>query len=1141
MGQRRTGQRRTGLLLASLLLAAAGAVSAQSTGSNSSSLSTSTVSRLAGDWRSTASVVVSSSATPQYRAAAAVGSATSSQKLERIILLLANSSAQQQALDQKLADLANSSSASYHHWLTPTEFAASYANSTTDVAAVVSWLESEGFTVAALPTGRGWIEFSGTAAQVEQAFGTSLQQASTSNGTRSFLSGEISVPSALAPLIQGLVSLDGTVSTPALTTPQKVSSSVAELAALSTSGSAEALTPKIVGQRLHINELHASGLQGSGQSIAVVARGNVVADDVAAFRSAFSLSASTLKVVPDGTDPGLTDDQAMATLATSWAGAAAPEAQIVLVPAATTAATDGVDLSLAAVVGGKLASTVVVGYSSCEAGMSAAHQAFYQALYRQAAAQGMSIVAATGDSGAAACSAAGETTPVNSGYAVNALASTEWDTAVGAVALETSTLSAWSPASETQPAYAGGGGKSTLYAVPTWQQNLQTKSVSSQLAQTQSGSTAAQKTRLLPDVALPTASDTTTNAGLAFCLSAATSDAISGSDSTSGNCTVMRAGGSAAAASVFAGIGALVAEKYGTQGNLASHLYALEDQSGVYEDVAEGSAQLWCAASSSGCGSTGQIGFTAATGYDLTSGLGSVNAQALVTAWPYATGTAVSAIAWTTTTQKISGTDTLALTVTVSSNDSTVSTTPTGTVTFYDSTTSTTLGTATVTGGSATLTLAKGTLTAGTAHTLYAIYNGSSVYATSTSSTITITALANSAVTWTTVSQTITVSDALALKVTVSSSDSTVTSTPTGTVTFYDSTTSTTLGSATLASGVATLTLSKGALTSGTAHLIYATYNGSSVYATSTSSTIAITVSGKIPTTTTVSASATTVAAGSVVILTATVVPDSQSTSESYPTGTVEFFSGTTLIGSATLTQVGASDQSQGSISLSASASGLAAGTNSVTAVYLGDTYYATSTSGAITVIMQDFTITASSSLPSGGLTIVKGASGSATYNIAGVGGFNDQVQVVCAVPSQDYMTCTASPQQVTLPGSVTFVVQTFKTGTAVSQIAPMPLWPRAAGATALAVLGFLFLPFGGRVRRRLFECAGATAGRTLVLLLLLAGLVGTGVGCTSSTTVASGGTPLGVATLKITATDYVNTTVPSHSVYLTVNVVTSN
>ena len=69
-------------------------------------------------------------------------------------------------------------------------------------------------------------------------------------------------------------------------------------------------------------------------------------------------------------------------MAVSWAGAAAPGAQIVLVPTATTSATDGLDLSLATIVDQALAHTVAVGYSACEASLSETHQAFYAALGR---------------------------------------------------------------------------------------------------------------------------------------------------------------------------------------------------------------------------------------------------------------------------------------------------------------------------------------------------------------------------------------------------------------------------------------------------------------------------------------------------------------------------------------------------------------------------------------------------------------------------------------------------------------------------------------------------------------------------------------------------------------------------------------
>jgi hypothetical protein len=50
-------------------------------------------------------------------------------------------------------------------------------------------------------------------------------------------------------------------------------------------------------------------------------------------------------------------------------------------------------------------------------------------------------------------------------------------------------------------------------------------------------------------------------------------------------------------------------------------------------------------------------------------------------------------------------------------------------------------------------------------------------------------------------------------------------------------------------------------------------------------------------------------------------------------------------------------------------------------------------------------------------------------------------------------------------------------------------------------------------------------------------GVAGTGIGCTTTGAIATTGTPLGVATLKITASAYVDNTVVSHSVYLTVDV----
>jgi hypothetical protein len=337
------------------------------------------------DWRSGATVAVPHSQPALNPAALDLGVAPASQPLGRMLLLLAPAPAQQEALAAELASLQNPSSPGYRQWLTPQAFARAYANNSADVAAVAAWLAGQGFTVAPLPAGLGWVEFSGTAGEVEQAFGAQVRLISVSGSTRAVLASGIAVPAALAPVIAGLVSLDGAVSSPALTTPQPLTVSAADLASCASPAEAAAFTPRLAAQLLDVAPLASQGVNGGGQTIAIVSRSDVNSADVAAFRSAFELPASPLQVSISGPDPGLTDGQAEATFAASWAGAAAPAAKILLVPAASTIATDGVDLSLAAIVDRNLANVVAVGYSACEAALSPAHQAFYSALYRQAA------------------------------------------------------------------------------------------------------------------------------------------------------------------------------------------------------------------------------------------------------------------------------------------------------------------------------------------------------------------------------------------------------------------------------------------------------------------------------------------------------------------------------------------------------------------------------------------------------------------------------------------------------------------------------------------------------------------------------------------------------------------------------------
>jgi hypothetical protein len=159
--------------------------------------------------------------------------------------------------------------------------------------------------------------------------------------------------------------------------------------------------------------------------------------------------------------------------------------------------------------------------------------------------------------------------------------------------------------------------------------------------------------------------------------------------------------------------------------------------------------------------------------------------------------------------------------------------------------------------------------------------------------------------------------------------------TPTGTVTFYRGTTS--LGSTTLSGGVSKLNIST--LPVGSDGL-FATYNGATYYAGSTSTPFYENVLEA--TATTVTSSNLSVNYGTSVTLTATVKASSGT-----PAGTVQFFDGSTSIGSTTLNSSGA-----GSIKIST----LPVGKDSITAVYAGNSTFKTSTSAVIVQTIKAIT-----------------------------------------------------------------------------------------------------------------------------------------------------------------------------------------
>jgi trimeric autotransporter adhesin len=267
---------------------------------------------------------------------------------------------------------------------------------------------------------------------------------------------------------------------------------------------------------------------------------------------------------------------------------------------------------------------------------------------------------------------------------------------------------------------------------------------------------------------------------------------------------------------------------------------------------------------------------------------------------------------------------------------------PSGTVTFFNGTTA--LGNpVTVTNGVATLNL--NTLPASATNSITAQYSGDGNYAAGKSSAVTVPISQASSTTTLNFFPTKPVaSQNVTLTATVSAV-SPGAGAPTGTVQFFNGSTS--LGTATISGGIASLVTT--ALATGS-NSVTAQYSGDTNFVASTSPAVPITVAATATSATAVTFSPTSPTYGQSVTLTATVTPVGTLTGA--PTGTVEFFNGTTLLGSETLAP------GTNSSTASFTTSNLPVAANSITAQYSGDTNFTSSTSSPVTVTVSKVTTT---------------------------------------------------------------------------------------------------------------------------------------------------------------------------------------
>lgn len=671
-----------------------------------------------------------------------VGPAPFDLPMGRITLLLSGTPEQESNLDQLLLDLHDPSSPQFHHWLTPDDFGKQFGSSDQDIAVITAWLQANGFQVNRIARNRRMIEFSGTAGQVHSAFSTEIHRYLV-NGEEHFANAqEPAIPAALSGVVSGFVSLHDfkrqsflRLASPVSTANSLEPNSVAQ-PQFNTGSGTHQLTPYDIATIYNIAPLWSQGIDGTGQTIAIVSRSNVGWGDVGAFRNTFHMNSSNISAVFNGNDPGLVPgDVFEAESDAEWASAVAKNASVKLVISASTASADGIDLSSIYAVDNLVAPVLLVSYGSCEA----AGGAFYGGLWKQAAAEGISVVVSAGDNGSAGCD--DPSAIATHGFAVNALASTPDDVAVGGTALNEGGQDAnywsasndqnlasalgyipettWNESSSVTPISlaAGSGGVSILYDSPAWQ-------TGNGVPSSDPGDPSAHH-RYLPDVSFSAAQ----HDSYFVCLSSVNECSFVASTGIPLHDAVW---GTSLSAPVFAGIMALVNQQIGSpQGNPNFHLYPLSQGAGIYHDVISGSNAVPCSGGA-GCSGRTMSGYSAGPGYDLATGWGSTDANALVTQWSSVnfTPTTVNGAANPTTFQHGSA-------ISLSASVSASSGTPTGAIAAYVVNNGTTLALGDkVLGGSD---FPATNLIPGGSPTLYFRYGGDGVFGSSVSAGVPLT------------------------------------------------------------------------------------------------------------------------------------------------------------------------------------------------------------------------------------------------------------------------------------------------------------------------------------------------------------------------------------------------------------------
>jgi subtilase family serine protease len=374
----------------------------------------------------------------------------------------------QQELKLFLSNLYNPSSPEYHKFISSSEYTQKFGTSTQDISSVKNYLVNKGFTVTNVAGNGAYIEAIGSVAKIQQTFNTQINNYLTKNGKVAYSNDRaITLDQEINDKVSVITGLDNV----SKMHPQYVATGTLPNAV----GMPGTMVPQLMQKAYGVDKLHASGLNGSGQTIAIVDAYDdaTIENDLNVFSSRYNLPTCTningcftklnqygeLSPLPESF-PAEDDWSGEISLDVQSAHTIIPGARIILIEANSNN-NDDLYAAINTVVSKQLASVISNSYGGAETPDSP-----LEYILMQAAAQGISVNFSSGDTG----DNVGSQTSTPS---VDYPSSSPWATAVGGTKVqlnsngsykyETGWAWPWEDVGST-------GGLSQYYTAQSWQQ-----------------------------------------------------------------------------------------------------------------------------------------------------------------------------------------------------------------------------------------------------------------------------------------------------------------------------------------------------------------------------------------------------------------------------------------------------------------------------------------------------------------------------------------------------------------------------------------------------------------------------------------------------------------------------------------------